>query len=189
MQVNEFQRPVCVSGAGIQTWYTYYTIESGNILEYVEIFHKVDMYMIIHYSDIIMRAMASQIAIITIVYSTVYSGADQRKNQSSASLAFVSEIHRWPVNSPHKVLVTRKMFPFDDVIMYPEIIIRITISRNSHTSTDWLNTWQHVNRVHNPPHTYTRVCRTRGQRLRYWHFDFSHNYGSIHECWIPYSSR
>ena len=53
----------------------------------------------------------------TIVYSTVYSGADQRKHQSSASLAFVREIHRWLVNSPHKGPVTWKMFSFDDVIM------------------------------------------------------------------------
>ena len=55
---------------------------------------------------------------LTIVYSTVYSGADQRKHQSSASLAFVWGIHQWPVNSPHKWPVTRKMFPFDDVIMH-----------------------------------------------------------------------
>ena len=47
----------------------------------------------------------------------VYSGADQRKHQSSASLAFVLGIHRWPVKSPHKGPVTRKMFSFDDVIM------------------------------------------------------------------------
>ena len=53
----------------------------------------------------------------TIVYSTVYSGSNQRKHQSSSSLAFVRGIHRWPVNSPHKWPVTRKMFPFDDVIM------------------------------------------------------------------------
>ena len=45
------------------------------------------------------------------------SAADQRKHQSSASLAFVEGIHRWPVNSPHKGPVTQKMFPFDDVIM------------------------------------------------------------------------
>ena len=51
--------------------------------------------------------------------STVYSDADQRKHQSSASLAFVRGIHRGPVNSPHKWPVTRKMFPFDDVIMKP----------------------------------------------------------------------
>ena len=63
-----------------------------------------------------MGGMASQITRPAIVYPTVYSGADQRKHQSSASLAFVG-IHRWPVNSPHKWSVTRKMFPFDDVIM------------------------------------------------------------------------
>ena len=47
----------------------------------------------------------------------IYSVADQRKHQSSASLAFVWGIHLWPVNSPHKWPVTQKMFPFDDVIM------------------------------------------------------------------------
>ena len=53
--------------------------------------------------------MASQITSLTIVYSTVYSRADQRKHQSSASLAFLRGLHKGPV--------TRKMFPFDDVIM------------------------------------------------------------------------
>ena len=71
----------------------------------------------IHYNDVIMSSLASQITSLTIVYSTVYSRADQRKHQSSASLAFVWGIHRSPVNSPHKGPVTRKMFPFDDVIM------------------------------------------------------------------------
>ena len=70
-----------------------------------------------HYNDVIMSAMASQITSITIIYSTVHSGADQRKHQCSASLTFVMGIHRWPVNSPHKGPVKRKMFPFDDVIM------------------------------------------------------------------------
>ena len=64
-----------------------------------------------------MGAIASQITILTIIYSTVYSDAGQRKHQSSASLAFLRGIHRWPVNSPHKRQVTRKMFSFDDVIM------------------------------------------------------------------------
>ena len=71
----------------------------------------------LHYDDAIMGAIGSQITSLTIVYSTVYSGADQSKHQSSASLAFVWGIHRGPVNSPHKWPVTRKMFPFDDVIM------------------------------------------------------------------------
>ena len=70
-----------------------------------------------HYNDAIMNTMACQITSLTIVYSTVYSGADQRKHQSSASLAFVRVIHRGPVNSSHKWPVTRKMFPFDDVII------------------------------------------------------------------------
>ena len=71
-----------------------------------------------HYGDVIMGEIASQITSLAIVYSTVYSDADQRKHQSSASLAFVRGIHRGPVNSPHKwPVITRKMFPFDDVIM------------------------------------------------------------------------
>ena len=65
-----------------------------------------------------MSVMASQITSLTFVYSSVYSGADQRQHQSSVSLAFVGGIHRWPANSPHKGPVTPKMFPFDDVIMH-----------------------------------------------------------------------
>ena len=61
-----------------------------------------------------MSPMASQITSLAIVYSTVYSGTDQRKHESSASLAFVRRIHQWPVISPHKGPVTRNMFPFDD---------------------------------------------------------------------------
>ena len=64
-----------------------------------------------------MSEMASKITSLTIVYSSNSSGADQSQHQSSASLVFVREIHRWPVNSPHKGPVTREMFPFDDVIM------------------------------------------------------------------------
>ena len=72
-----------------------------------------------HYGDVIMGAIASQITSLTIVYSTVYPDADQRKHQSSASLAFVWGIHRGLVNSPHKWPVTWKMFPFHDVFMSP----------------------------------------------------------------------
>ena len=79
-----------------------------------------------HYSDVIMSAMASEITSITIVYSSVYSGADQRKHQSSASLAFVRKIHWSPVNSPHKGPVTRKIFPFDHIIM---VIIKASVMR------------------------------------------------------------
>ena len=80
-----------------------------------------------HYNDIIMSAMESQITSLTIVYSAVSSVADQRKHQSSVSLAFVWGIHRWPVNSPHKGPVTRKMFPFDDVIMITCMALLINV--------------------------------------------------------------
>ena len=66
------------------------------------------------YGDVKMGSMTSQITSLTIVYSIVYSGADQTKYQSSASLAFVGGIYLWPVISPHKGPVMRKMFPFDD---------------------------------------------------------------------------
>ena len=62
----------------------------------------------------------SQITSASIVYLNVCSGTDQRKHQSSVSLAFVRGIHRGPVNSPHKRPVTRKISPFDDVIMVKE---------------------------------------------------------------------
>ena len=71
----------------------------------------------VHYSKFIMSTMASQITSLMSVYSTVYSCADERTHQSSASLDFVSVIHRWPVNSPYKGPVTGRMYPFDDVIM------------------------------------------------------------------------
>ena len=80
-----------------------------------------------HYDDGTMGAMASQIISLTMVYSTVYSDTDQRNHQSSASLAFVQGIHRGPVHSTHKWPVTRKMFPFDDVIMvWPHMVKYVT---------------------------------------------------------------
>ena len=72
----------------------------------------------VHYGDVTMSRVASQITSLTSVYSTVCTDTDQRKHQSSALLAFVRGIHRGPVNSLHKWPVTRKMFPFDDVIMW-----------------------------------------------------------------------
>ena len=84
---------------------------------------------LMHYNDVRMSAMGSQITSLTTVYSYGYSGADKRKLQSSVSLTFARGIHRWPVNSPHKGPVTRKMFPFDDVIIF------------------WLRYWMHLNHV------------------------------------------
>ena len=51
--------------------------------------------LIDHYNDVVVSAMASQITSLTIIYSTVLSGADQWKHQSSASLALARGIHRW----------------------------------------------------------------------------------------------
>ena len=69
-----------------------------------------------------MGVMTSQTTSLAIVYSTIHSGADQRKHQSCPSLAFVRRIHRWPVNSQHKGLVTRKIIPFDVVIISPTMM-------------------------------------------------------------------
>ena len=90
-----------------------------------------------HYSDVIMSTMAHQITSLTIVYSTVYSGTFRRKHQISAPLTFVRVIHRWPENSPRKGSVTRKMFPYDDVIM-----------RWSGSNEGYDNTYKWVNRCH-----------------------------------------
>ena len=70
-----------------------------------------------NFSDVIISTMASQITGVSIVQTTVLSGADQRKHQSSAILAFVRGNHQWPVKPPPKGPLTRKMFPYDDVIM------------------------------------------------------------------------
>ena len=72
----------------------------------------------LHYVDVIMTTVASQITSLAVVYSIATSGADERNHQSSASLAFVPP-HKgqWPVNCPHKWSVPRKTFPFDDVIV------------------------------------------------------------------------
>ena len=78
--------------------------------------HMVSFWFVLlwfQYSDIIMSMMASQITCVSIVYSTICSGTDQRKHQSLASLAFVRGIHRWQDKAP----IMRKMFSFDDVIM------------------------------------------------------------------------
>ena len=84
-----------------------------------------------HYSDVIMSAIASPITGVSIVHWIVCSGADERRHQSSASLAFVWGIHRGPVNSPHKWPVTRKMFPFDNVIMWRGSLLTIIMLQMS----------------------------------------------------------
>ena len=103
---------------------------SSNVLTQI---HSNHCEIMLHYSDVLMNTMASQITSLTLVYSTVYSGVDQRKHQSSASLAFVQGIHQWLVNSLHEGPVMRRMFPFDDVTMdyqgLPHWYQKVTIIR------------------------------------------------------------
>ena len=93
-----------------------------------------------HYCDVIMGVMVSQITSLIIVNSTVHSGTDQRKHQSSVSLAFVRGIHRGVVNSLHKWPATREMFPFDDIIMYTghlAISLWLVITKWSHITVEY----------------------------------------------------
>ena len=98
-------------------WHQYQFDNSHFYMNRQNVFTAIEIGLFWHYNDVIMGAIASQITSLTIVYSIVYSDADQRKHQSSASLAFVRGIHRGPVNSPHKWPVMREKFPFHDVIM------------------------------------------------------------------------
>ena len=119
----------------------------------------------LHYNDILMSMMASQITSLTIVYSTVYSGPDQRKHQSSASLAFVRGIHWSPVNSPHKGTVTWKMFLFDDVIMGWRI--RGWFALVSVNQLGPINaTWQHTS---GSTLDQVNVTTTEAQPRLWWH--------------------
>ena len=70
-------------------------------------------HIILSIMSITITTMASLITSLTVVYSTIYSGADQRKHQSSASLAFVRGIHR---GLPAQMASNAENV-FDDVIM------------------------------------------------------------------------
>ena len=109
-----------------------------------------------HYNDVIIGMISSQITSLTIVFSTVYLDTDQRKHQSSPSLAFVRAIHRRPVNSLHKWPVMRKMFPFDDVIMIIKMLVILWISHSYLTDVTtaelWLLLLSYINVIE-------RICR------------------------------
>ena len=95
---------------------------------------------IIHYNDTMMSAMASQITGVFIVYSTLGLVADQRKNQSPTSLAFFAGNSEVTDEFPTQRPVTRKMFPFDDVIMKYSIYAVLSISRCHFYSNSWKKT-------------------------------------------------
>ena len=132
-----------------------------------------------------MGAMASQTTSLTIVYPTFYSGADQRKHQSSVSLAFVRGIHRSQVNSPHEWPLTRKMFPYDDVIMASQnkfdnnsvycwivnMVIKLDCLGNAGPALDlWRKHWPWVNVRQ---HTYLPVVSA------IWRIVYSKSWGFI----------
>ena len=89
-----------------------------------------------HYSDVIISAMAYQITDVLIVCSTVCSGADQTKHEPSASLAFVRGNHWWPLYSPHKGPVMRKMFSFGDDMKHNKHIVRSRLPMITFLITD-----------------------------------------------------
>ena len=98
-----------LSAIFIVVWYPFTKVWTSNrmhmrsLFESGKSFSKISkiFFCMYHYSDLIMSTVASQIISVWSVYSTVCSGPDQRKHQSSASLAFVRRIHMWPVNCPH----------------------------------------------------------------------------------------
>ena len=119
IELTRLHVELCILGGNGCTWlWVIFCVYHGKIL--------------VHHSDIMIGVIASQITSLMIVYSTIYSGADQGKHQSSASLVFVWGIHRGPGNSRHKRPVTRKMFPFDNVIMQWE--------KTLHTLLAWSKT-------------------------------------------------
>ena len=125
------------------------------------------------YSYVIISAMATRITSVPIVYSTVCSGAGQRKHLRYASLAFEGGIHRWPVNSPDKGPVTRTMFPFDDVTM--------TDMEGDHIGETWR--MQHIYitvRVRNIYHFLTN----RSRFTIYWWYCVQQYFGlDTYESW------
>ena len=89
-------------------------------------------YHIIHHSDVIMGAIASHITGLTIVYSTIYPSADQRKHQSSASLTFVRGIHRWPAqmsNNAENVTIWSRHHALSGVSRYNLLSDRLPTSK------------------------------------------------------------
>ena len=103
------------------------------------------------------------------------SGADQRRHQSSASLAFVRRIHRRPRKWP----VTRKMFPFDEVIM---TAMSEWLSQSSRNSRSFFIFW-----LHNltPPLVPKLVHEVYVGVITWKHFS---SYWPLGLCWSPVDS-
>ena len=137
---------------------------------------------------LIILARASQITSLTIVYPTVYSGADQRKLQSSASLAFVRGIHRRPVNSLHKGPITWKMSPFDDVIMLNHVDNTTWLC--NHIVIKWKGAIAYSRPNFKLYFYYDCLCSWTEHKpfLRY-HWLINVNFNQPFHCWREYSGR
>ena len=135
----------------IRHWNWYHHVDHKAFQCDVHVCVRACMWLVC-YNDVIMGAMASQIISFTIIYSSVYSGADQRKHQSSASLAFVKGIHRSPVNSLHKGPVKRgRCFHLmtsswkSSLLWYKRKYIpfpyKLYVFRLEHVPSHWLHLW------------------------------------------------
>ena len=140
-----------------------------------------------HYSDIIMSVMASQISDVSIVYWIICSGADQRNHQSSVSVAFMRGIHRWPLNSPHKGPVTRKMFPFGDVTVNCWCLRHANETPFTILAIRYFHYWKYILYEYtdkvlfpNAQKWYTHVNELSGIVIRWI---FSHRFTGFHFRW------
>ena len=124
-----------------------------------------------------MTTMASQITSLTVVYSIVYSDADQSKHHSSASLDFVWGIHRDRWIPSTKGQLRGKMFPFDDVIMWPGMSCEIALAWMPQILTDDKSTLVLV----------MALCRqaTSHYLSQYWLRSMS-PYGITRPIWVEY---
>ena len=135
-----------------------------------------------------MTPLASQITSLTVVYTVVYSDTDQRKYQSSGSLAFVRGIHRDRWIPPYKGPVTRKMFPFGDVIMSGCECISATKLLHITTVCTSL-TWRQVNvaasKITGRSTVYSTACIVCHQRKDLHPRCWSFVRGYHQDRWIP----
>ena len=135
----------------------------------------------VHYNDVIMSAVASQITIVSIVWSTVGSGADQRKHQSSASLDLCKEFadDRWIPHTAQSMqrASNAETFPFHDVIMD-----KIDTNEAGYqmarygTPLQWRHNEHDGVSNHQPPQTSTSLAFLRGihQYIILFTFNFGH---------------
>ena len=163
---------------------TFIHINDVNCVYMVTVLHDNSLYSQscykVYYIDVIMSVMASQITSVSIVYSTICSGADRRKRQRSASLAFVRGIHQWPVNPPHKGPVMWKMFPFDDVIMHGQY--HNTMLHTAHRGY-WAHCWVNINKPHLDG--WTMVTKA-GYRSHFWAYKRHQYLTLMGELWDVY---